>query len=338
MALKKLTDGRWLADIEPVKGKRHRKTVKTKAEALRFEAHIRARYATATAKDWNPAPDDKRRFSELIELWYGQHGVHLAKPAPRKSALERICKATGNPVARKLSPQMYLRYRQKRTLAGISPKTLNNELGYINAMYSYLFQTDQIDYASPLSKVKPIRIKERELSYLETHQINELMRHCYASGSRSLYLVVRICLETGCRWNESQQLKLSQVGKRRITFTDTKSGKNRTVPISEDLEATIRDYTPTGQNGKLFAKAIKSFYRAVDKCSFELPRGQSTHVLRHTFASHFMMNGGDILTLQRILGHSTITLTMRYSHLSPDHLQDAIQYRPVFDTFSTPAP
>ncbi|MFQ1065102.1 tyrosine-type recombinase/integrase [Bordetella trematum] len=54
-----------------------------------------------------------------------------------------------------------------------------------------------------------------------------------------------------------------------------------------------------------------------------------THVLRHTFASHFMMNGGNILTLQRILGHSTLTMTMRYAHLAPDHLQEARRLNPL---------
>ncbi|HBP5354615.1 TPA: integrase, partial [Pseudomonas aeruginosa] len=53
------------------------------------------------------------------------------------------------------------------------------------------------------------------------------------------------------------------------------------------------------------------------------------HALRHTFASHFMMNGGNILTLQKILGHSTLTMTMRYAHPSPDHLQDAVKYGPL---------
>lgn len=44
------------------------------------------------------------------------------------------------------------------------------------------------------------------------------------------------------------------------------------------------------------------------------------HGLRHTFASNFMMSGGSIYDLQKMLGHSTIQMTEKYSHLSPDHL------------------
>lgn len=47
-----------------------------------------------------------------------------------------------------------------------------------------------------------------------------------------------------------------------------------------------------------------------------------------TFASHFMMNGGNLLTLQKILGHQSIQMTMRYAHLSPDHLSEAVQFAP----------
>jgi len=67
----------------------------------------------------------------------------------------------------------------------------------------------------------------------------------------------------------------------------------------------------------------------MEGAGIQLPAGQMTHVLRHTFASHFMMNGGNILVLQRILGHSDIKMTMRYSHFSPDHLDDAIKLNPL---------
>ena len=59
------------------------------------------------------------------------------------------------------------------------------------------------------------------------------------------------------------------------------------------------------------------------------PELRGAHVLRHTFASHFVMNGGNILTLQRILGHANVTMTMRYAHMSPDHLQEAKNLNPL---------
>lgn len=77
-----------------------------------------------------------------------------------------------------------------------------------------------------------------------------------------------------------------------------------------------------------------AFRSAYERCGFQTP-GQLTHILRHTFASHYMMGGGDILSLQRILGHSsititiTITMTMRYAHLSPDHLESALRLSPL---------
>lgn len=54
-----------------------------------------------------------------------------------------------------------------------------------------------------------------------------------------------------------------------------------------------------------------------------------THVLGQTFASHFMMNGGNILALQRILGYSDLKMTMRYAHLAPEHLEAAVSLNPL---------
>lgn len=56
---------------------------------------------------------------------------------------------------------------------------------------------------------------------------------------------------------------------------------------------------------------------------------QLAHVLRHTFASHFVIRGGNILTLQKILGHSSLTVTMRYAHLAPDHLEEVRKLNPL---------
>lgn len=83
------------------------------------------------------------------------------------------------------------------------------------------------------------------------------------------------------------------------------------------------------RNGVLFSPCYYAFRSAVERAGIVLPDGQMTHVLRHTFASHFMMRGGNILVLQRILGHTDIKMTMRYSHFAPDHLEDAIKLNPL---------
>ncbi|HCB3588836.1 TPA: tyrosine-type recombinase/integrase [Citrobacter koseri] len=81
--------------------------------------------------------------------------------------------------------------------------------------------------------------------------------------------------------------------------------------------------------GKLFTVDYKWFARRLKAVKPDLPRGQATHVLRHTFASHFIMNGGNIVALKEILGHANIQQTMVYAHLAPDYLQHAILLNPL---------
>ena len=143
-----------------------------------------------------------------------------------------------------------------------------------------------------------------------------------------------ICLATGARWSEAQSVKPASVQKNIITFSNTKNGKVRAVPVPENLISRLKTHWAIYG---AFTASLSSFRRALTRTSIRLPKGQAAHALRHTFASHFVMNGGNILTLQKILGHSTVVMTMRYAHLSPDHLQDAVKLNPLgeFDTLST---
>ncbi|AGI23147.1 bacteriophage integrase [Pseudomonas sp. ATCC 13867] len=74
-----------------------------------------------------------------------------------------------------------------------------------------------------------------------------------------------------------------------------------------------------------FTNRLGVFRIVLLSTSIKLPRGQASHMLRQTFASHFIMNGRHIVTLQHILGHASLSMTMRYAHLSHrDHLAEAV--------------
>ena len=327
--LNQIKNGTWRVDIQPGgrNSRRYRKTFATKGEALRFQSLIEKKHAEGL--EWNPEGADKRSLSDLTHLWHQQVGIHLKDGERRKNAVIRAAKAMSDPPAAKLTAQHYLTYRQNRKryqetgTDSVSPKTHNNELAYISSIYNHLSKTDQIKYPNPLRNVKPIRIDETELSFLEADQIIELFAAIKSNATNPhVYLIAEICLATAARWGEAEGLHSNQVKNNSITYINTKTRKNRTVPIDSDLYKRVKSHG----EGKLFTSSLGAFRRALAKTSIELPKGQASHVLRHTYASHFMMRGGDILTLQKIMGHSKIDMTMRYAHLSPGHLAQAVEF------------
>ncbi|HAT6804014.1 TPA: tyrosine-type recombinase/integrase, partial [Citrobacter freundii] len=181
-------------------------------------------------------------------------------------------------------------------------------------------------FDNPLSDLRPFKSEEAELAYLENDEITRLLAECRKSRNESTYWVACVCLATGARWDEAESLTTKQIRNIKVSFFKTKGNRNRTVPISQEFF----DSLPKPEKaGRLFIPCYSAFRKAVERANLDLPTGQQSHVLRHTFASHFMMNGGNILVLQRILGHTDIKMTMRYSHFSPDHLDDTIRLNPL---------
>jgi integrase len=330
VAISKAADG-WLVDIQPGgrSGKRFRKTLPTKAEALAWETWVKSQ--VQQSPEWQPARRDSRRLIELVETWYKHHGISLRAGEDTVSRLRTLCAALGNPFADQLKPEDFATYRAKRLAAGITANNLNREHAYLRAVFNELERLGQWKDANPLAKVRQIKVAERELSFLNVAQIESLL-HTLKGDE---HLIAKLCLMTGARWSEAEELRVTQVRNGAIHFTGTKSGKNRSVPVDDslidelDAHLEARFKTAKGLAERFFVKSYAAFSKAVDECGLVLPRGQLTHVLRHTFASHFVMNGGNILVLQKILGHSSLTMTMRYAHLAPDHLQEAKAFNPL---------
>ncbi|NCH87076.1 site-specific integrase [Cronobacter dublinensis] len=336
MTVRKLSDGQWVADFYAVnrsdgkQGKRVRKKFATKGEALAFE-----NYTLQKVEDspWLGQGKDKRRLSDLIHLWFERHGITLRDGEKRKSAMLWANECMGSPMATEFTAQLFTAYRAKRLdghfartkrIAHVSPRTMNLEHAYFLAVFNELKRLGEWDAPNPLENVRQFKTEESEMAYLTNEQIDMLLEACHLSSAKDLEMIVKVCLATGARWGEAEKLKRSQITSGKVTFIKTKGKRNRTIPIDSDLISKLPK-----KNGALFSPCYYAFRSALERAGIELPAGQLTHVLRHTFASHFMMNGGNILVLQKILGHTDIKMTMRYAHFAPDHLEEALKLNPL---------
>ncbi|MBZ6064665.1 tyrosine-type recombinase/integrase [Aeromonas schubertii] len=342
MTVRKLNDGKpkpWLAELYPQGrgGPRKRKRFHTQGEAKAWELFVLNEHQV---KPWlGKEAKERRTLRDLISLWYRLHGQTLKKTKERLAKLDIICNGLGDPLAIEVNTKMWAHYRARR-LAGeidngwnvgakkaISVNTVNQELGLIKAVYGELIRLGEWKHPHPLANVRTARVPESTMTYLLDHQVSELLAAAATYPNPDLIKVIKVCLATGARWREAEGLTAQQVTPYRITYlgAETKGKRNRSIPISQELYAELME---DGKSGPLFDPCYLDFGRLLKQTSITLPNGQLTHVLRHTFASQFMLAGGNIIMLQRALGHANIRDTMRYSHLSPDHLDDVVRLNP----------
>lgn len=312
--------------------KRIRKTFSTKGEALAYETHI---MENIHVKPWLEGKEDRRKLRELVNLWFDEHGVTLDDGEKRKSAMEFACQSMGDPGAHEFTATMFSSDRQKRIsgelirtarVKQVSPRTMNLELAYFRAVFNELKRLGHWKKDNPLSNLRPFKSEETELVYLETEEIARLLEECRNSRNPHVYHVAYLCLVTGARWDEAESLTTKRIRSLKVHFTKTKGNRNRSVPISQEVYDSIPKPEKTG---RVFDTCYSAFRSAVERTELDLPDGQLSHVLRHTFASHCMMNGGNILVLKDILGHTDIKMTMRYAHFAPSHLAEAVQLNPM---------
>ena len=271
---------------------------------------------------------DNRTLSELVNIWYRLHGNVLKDGYARCKKLLWITGELDNPVGALFTSEVFARYREKR-VSEVTTTTINREHAYLRAVFNELKRLGVITYENPLINIRQFKETEKGLRFLTHNEIITLLETCKSSSNESLIFVVKICLATGARWSEAESLTHEQVINNKITYLDTKSGKNRSVPISSALFDELKARDIDKQNGKMFIGCINAYRVAIKSAWIQLPKGQLSHVLRHSFASHFIMKGGNIVVLKEILGHSTIETTMRYAHLAPEHLTDAVKLNPL---------
>jgi len=213
--------------------------------------------------------------------------------------------------------------------ASVSGSTVNRELALLKRMFNLATAWDLYQDANPVKKVKFFREFNAGLRVLSEEEEKKFFQH----ATPLIQDVARFALNTGMRIGEIFSLRWSQVDmeKRIISVYAPKTGKIREVPINADAHKVLQAwqhskrsqfvfYNP--ETGRPFVDLKAGFAIACRKAGIT---GVSWHTLRHTFASRLVNRGVDIVTVKELLGHSTITVTMRYTHTNLESKRAAVQ-------------
>lgn len=223
---------------------------------------------------------------------------------------------------------------------GLKPKTVNRVVTLLGQVINFGIEEGNI-VASPIKRKLRMRETAPRFEYYSDSEIRALL----ASNNREdIYPILYLAIHTGMRLGEilglcwdrvnfmTNQIEISRTQVATGLQETTKGKRTRYFPMNPslrsfflDLRSRQRDerYVFTSQNGSAFNAehfCKRQFKPACERANVRCLR---FHDLRHSFASHFMMNGGDVFTLKELLGHSDISTTMIYAHLSPKHLEKA---------------
>ncbi|MGO9611707.1 MAG: tyrosine-type recombinase/integrase [Dissulfurispiraceae bacterium] len=268
-------------------------------------------------------------YSQLAEeysKWCERQRGYRAK----KSCILQLVETFGNTPLRYLSTRQIEQFQTDRISKGNKPATVNRLLATLKHSINKGYQWEMLS-EDTLKRVRQVRLLEennRRLRYLSKDECRTLLDNCYGH----LKPIVTFALNTGCRRGEILSLKWDNVDLKHgfISLIKTKNGECRNIPINDTLRAVLQGMTRRldmpyvfhdQATGKAFVDVKRSFNTALRRAGI---RDFHFHDLRHTFASHLVMAGADITTVSRLLGHKSLTMTLRYSHLAPDHLQKAV--------------
>jgi len=213
---------------------------------------------------------------------------------------------------------------------GLRNSSCNKVLNVFKHMFTKAVEWDMVEAETlkRVRKVKLLRDDSRRLRYLSKEECQSLVNAC----DNHLKPIVITALNTGMRKGEILSLKWDNVDLKHgfILLDMTKNGERREIPINNTLKSVLQGITRRldipyvffdSATGKAYQDVKRSFNTALRKAKI---RDFKFHDLRHTFASQLVMAGVDITTVKELLGHKTLTMTLRYSHLAPAHKVKAV--------------
>jgi integrase/recombinase XerC len=231
-------------------------------------------------------------------------------------------------------------YLRDLIMKKLSKKTYNRRVAAIKSFFKFLFVTGAVE-KDVGSAINSIRTETRLPEFVGKEQMFDIMEHFteedFATSRESL--IFEFFYGTGIRLSELYDMKVSDLSSSRDVFSVIgKGSKQRILPLSAHIKRKYMIYCAerekilleTGKNNEFLFIGVtgthlskRQIQRTVEDKLKKLATIHKTspHVLRHTFATHMLDKGADIMSVKELLGHESLSTTQVYTHVSLERLK-----------------
>jgi integrase len=216
------------------------------------------------------------------------------------------------------------------TRRAVTAATANREFAFLRRVYNIAIRDDKTD-RNPVSKLTALREPSGRVRYLSDEEETALLKALSTDEDRHR---VTVLLQTGCRRSEFLGLRWRDIDFKAgvLTVPRSKNDDTRHVPMTSTVRA-ILSHRPRRLDPSVLVFPNSEGHRDLRCAEKTVPAALRAariedfrfHDLRHSFASRLAMEGVDLMTIRELMGHKTMAMTLRYSHLSPGHRQTAIE-------------
>jgi integrase len=298
----------------------------TRLQALRVQEKVRdqvisGNYSLSGLKS-------SQKFDEFAKLFL-YRSSHLKSIRRVKILVKQLGGYYGRVTFIAIKSQDIEDYKMWRKSQGVSNATVNREIACLKRMFNLAIKWGKAA-KNPVNDVDFLKEPPGRTRFLTVEEMNRLLD----VANPNLRPIIFTALNTGMRLMEILRLKWTQVLVTsviepciHIPGQSAKNNKDRWIPLNDDMILLLEnlhknaEYVFLNRQGIPYKSVRTAFCTALRKAGISDFR---FHDLRHTFASHFAMNVGDLLTLKEILGHSSMEMVQRYAHLAAKHKRKQI--------------
>lgn len=352
MAIYQLKNKKWKAEVWYQGNRLGSKTFSIKALAEKWERdftkeHEARLFFGSSAKDY--------AYNEIYDFWLSNAAT---RKAPRSLIKDKqmhrdyIEPFIGNRKISEITAYHFSQISLKAFDNDLSKASVNKIVQLFKAVFNYAYMNDLI-VRNPAKNIKQYRIDQKEMVYFSQEEMNQILSFTnkkYTGENRWIHVAYLTCFLCGCRIGEVLGLEWYKINFDRNIINisqqwdsvnqelikTTKGKKDRVVPLPSLLKQELGALKNQAKGKFIFshsgARPIdasnfrnRHWHKDLEKAGLEKKR---IHDTRHSYASHFVMNGGSLYDLKAILGHSDFKTTEKYAHFSKEHLvrsKDIIQ-------------